>query len=103
MLKKYEIIFFTKMLSFSSQPIIHWTDLCHLSHLPMCRLQMRLHEILKENKEAKSTSSLLEHKMDELTEENSILSSQVMMLALLSLMFYINIHFKIEGFVHLCR
>ncbi|TNN01943.1 hypothetical protein fugu_011325 [Takifugu bimaculatus] len=40
-------------------------------------LQMRLHEILKENKEAKSTSSLLEHKMDELTEENSILSSQV--------------------------
>lgn len=64
---------------------------------------MRLHEILKENKEAKSTSSLLEHKMNELTEENSILSSQVMMLALLSLMFYINIHFKIKGFVHLCR
>lgn len=75
--------FFTKMLSFSTQPI-YWTDLCHVSHLPMCRLQKRLHEILKENKEAKSTSSLLEHKMDELTEENGILSSQVMMLALLS-------------------
>lgn len=38
---------------------------------------MRLNEILKENKEFRSTSSLLEHKVDELTEENGLLSSQV--------------------------
>lgn len=56
---------------------------------------MRLHEILKENKEVRSTSSLMEHKMDELTEENGILTSQVMMLALRSLTLHI-IHFCIH-------
>lgn len=64
---------------------------------------MRLHEILKENKEVRSTSSLMEHKMDELTEENGILTSQVMMLALRTLTFHINIHFKRAVFIHLCR
>lgn len=38
---------------------------------------MRLNEILKENKDFKSNTSLMEHKVDELTEENGILSSQV--------------------------
>lgn len=41
------------------------------------RLQIRLNEMLKENKDFKSTSSLMERKVDELTEENGILSSQV--------------------------
>ncbi len=38
---------------------------------------MRLDEILKENKDFKGTSSLMERKVDELTEENGVLSSQV--------------------------
>ncbi|XP_074535426.1 uncharacterized protein LOC141797696 isoform X2 [Halichoeres trimaculatus] len=40
-------------------------------------LQMRLNEILKENKDFRSNSSLMEHKVDELTEENGVLSSQM--------------------------
>lgn len=42
------------------------------------RLQMRLNEMLKQNKDFKSTSSLMERKVDELTEENGVLSFQVM-------------------------
>lgn len=38
---------------------------------------MRLNEMLKENKDFKSNSSLMEHKVDELTEENGVLSSKV--------------------------
>lgn len=38
---------------------------------------MRLDEMLKQNKDFKSTSSLMERKVDELTEENGVLSSQV--------------------------
>lgn len=34
--------------------------------------------MLKQNKDFKSTSSLMERKVDELTEENGVLSSQVM-------------------------
>lgn len=75
--------------------------MCHVSHLPMCRLQMRLHEILKENKEAKSTTSLLEHKMDKLTEENSILSSQVMMLAFFSSCFTLTFTLKLKA-LYIC-
>lgn len=41
------------------------------------RLQMRLNEILNENKDLKGTSSLMERKVDDLTEENGVLSSQV--------------------------
>lgn len=41
------------------------------------RLQMRLNEMLKDNKDFKSNSSLMERKVDELTEENGVLSSQV--------------------------
>lgn len=41
------------------------------------RLQMRFNEMLKENKDFKSTSSLMERKVDELSEENGLLSSQV--------------------------
>ncbi|KAI3354367.1 hypothetical protein L3Q82_018890 [Scortum barcoo] len=40
-------------------------------------LQMRLDEMLKQNKDFKSTSSLMERKVDELTEENGVLSSQM--------------------------
>lgn len=43
---------------------------------------MRLNEILKENKEFSITSSLMEHKLNELTEENGVLSLQVMIQAL---------------------
>lgn len=43
---------------------------------------MRLNEILKENKEFSKTSSLMERKMNELTEENGALSSQVVIQAL---------------------
>lgn len=38
---------------------------------------MRLNEILKENKEFSRTSSLMERKMNELTEENGVLCLQV--------------------------
>lgn len=38
---------------------------------------MRLNEILKQNKDFKSNTSLMERKVDELTEENGVLSSQV--------------------------
>lgn len=38
---------------------------------------MRFNEMLKENKDFKSTSSLMERKVDELSEENGLLSSQV--------------------------
>ncbi len=38
---------------------------------------MRLNEILKENKDIKNTSSLMERKVDELADENGALSSQV--------------------------
>lgn len=41
------------------------------------RLQMRHNEMLKQNKDFKSTSSFMERKVDELTEENGVLSSQV--------------------------
>ncbi|XP_034460610.1 nuclear mitotic apparatus protein 1 isoform X5 [Hippoglossus hippoglossus] len=40
-------------------------------------LQMRLNEIFKKNKDLKSTSSLMERKVDNLTDENGVLSSQV--------------------------
>lgn len=40
---------------------------------------MRLSEILKENKELKSTSSHMERTVDELAEEKGALSSQVIM------------------------
>ncbi|XP_060929744.1 nuclear mitotic apparatus protein 1 [Limanda limanda] len=40
-------------------------------------LQMRLNEILMKNKDLKSTSSLMEHKVDSLTDENGVLSSQM--------------------------
>lgn len=50
------------------------------------RLQIRFNEMLKENKDFKSTSSLMERKVDELTEENGILSSQVMTHAASSLL-----------------
>ncbi|XP_077579437.1 nuclear mitotic apparatus protein 1-like isoform X2 [Stigmatopora nigra] len=40
-------------------------------------LQQRLHEILNENKDFKSNSSLLERKVDELENEKGVLSSQV--------------------------
>lgn len=62
---------------------------------------MRLNEILKENKEFRSTSSLMEHKMDELTEENGILSSQVRMYVLVLLMFLTLTRTVV--FVHFCR
>lgn len=39
---------------------------------------MRFNEMLKQNKDLKSTSSLMERKVDELTDENGALSSQVM-------------------------
>lgn len=39
---------------------------------------MRLNEMSKQNKDFKSTSSLMERKVDELAEENGVLSSQVM-------------------------
>lgn len=45
------------------------------------RLQMRLNEMLKQNKDLKSTSSLTERKVDDLTEENGVLSSRVMKLS----------------------
>ena len=38
---------------------------------------MRLNEMLKQNKEFKTTSSYMERKVDELAEENGALSSQV--------------------------
>lgn len=38
---------------------------------------MRFNEMLKQNKDFKSNSSLMERKVDELTEENGVLSSQV--------------------------
>lgn len=38
---------------------------------------MRLSEMLKENKEFRSSSSLMERKVDELLDENGALSSQV--------------------------
>lgn len=59
---------------------------------------MRLHEILKENKETKSASSLLEHKIDEISEENSILTSQVMMHALLS-RFMLTFTSKVKSYI----
>ncbi|KAM9853508.1 uncharacterized protein ACBR49_004315 [Aulostomus maculatus] len=40
-------------------------------------LQMRFDEILRQNKDFKGNSSLMERKVDELTEENGVLSSQV--------------------------
>ncbi|AWO99137.1 putative nuclear mitotic apparatus protein 1 [Scophthalmus maximus] len=40
-------------------------------------LQMRLNEMLKQNKDLKSTSSLTERKVDDLTEENGVLSSRM--------------------------
>ncbi|KAM9318192.1 nuclear mitotic apparatus protein 1 isoform 2-T2 [Pholidichthys leucotaenia] len=40
-------------------------------------LQMRFNEILKQNKDLKRTSLLMEHKVDELTDENGVLSSQM--------------------------
>nr|XP_020475620.1 nuclear mitotic apparatus protein 1 isoform X2 [Monopterus albus] len=40
-------------------------------------LQMRFNEVLKQNKDFKSTSSLMERKVDELTDENGVLSSQL--------------------------
>uniref|UniRef100_A0A3B4T457 Nuclear mitotic apparatus protein 1 n=1 Tax=Seriola dumerili TaxID=41447 RepID=A0A3B4T457_SERDU len=40
-------------------------------------LQIHLNEMLKQNKDLKSTSSLMERKVDELTEENGVLSSQM--------------------------
>ncbi|XP_061638165.1 nuclear mitotic apparatus protein 1 isoform X2 [Phyllopteryx taeniolatus] len=40
-------------------------------------LQLRLSEILKENKDCKSNFSLMERKVDELEEENGVLSSQI--------------------------
>ncbi|XP_034557461.1 nuclear mitotic apparatus protein 1-like [Notolabrus celidotus] len=40
-------------------------------------LQIRLNEMLKENKDFKSNTSLMERKVDELTEENGVLSSQM--------------------------
>ncbi|TKS81155.1 Nuclear mitotic apparatus protein 1 [Collichthys lucidus] len=40
-------------------------------------LQMRFNEMLKQNKDLKSTSSLMERKVDELTDENGALSSQM--------------------------
>uniref|UniRef100_A0A3B5B1N0 Nuclear mitotic apparatus protein 1 n=1 Tax=Stegastes partitus TaxID=144197 RepID=A0A3B5B1N0_9TELE len=40
-------------------------------------LQMRLNEMLKQNKDFKSTTSLMERKVDELTDENGMLSSQM--------------------------
>lgn len=42
---------------------------------------MSFNEMLKQNKDLKTTSSLMERKVDELTEENGVLSSQVMKLA----------------------
>lgn len=42
---------------------------------------MRLNETLKDNKEFSSTSSLMEHKVNELTKENGVLSLQVMIQA----------------------
>lgn len=51
----------------------------NLSETCFCnRLQMRFNEMLKQNRDLKSTSSLMERKVDELTEENGVLSSQVM-------------------------
>ncbi|KAL3057228.1 hypothetical protein OYC64_007664 [Pagothenia borchgrevinki] len=40
-------------------------------------LQMRLNEMLKENKDLKGNTSLMERKVDELADENGVLSSQV--------------------------
>lgn len=49
---------------------------------------MRLNEILKENKELSSTSSLMEQKMNHLTEENGVLSLQVIIQVLDFLSFF---------------
>lgn len=57
---------------------------------------MRLNEILKENKELSSTSSLMEQKMNHLTEENGVLSLQVMIQALDFLSFFMKSHLKTE-------
>lgn len=38
---------------------------------------MRFNDMLKQNKDLKSTSSYMERKVDELSEENGVLSSQV--------------------------
>ncbi|XP_061684459.1 nuclear mitotic apparatus protein 1 isoform X2 [Syngnathoides biaculeatus] len=40
-------------------------------------LQLRLSEIVKENKDCKSNFSLMERKLDELEEENGVLTSQI--------------------------
>ncbi|XP_030600984.1 nuclear mitotic apparatus protein 1 isoform X2 [Archocentrus centrarchus] len=40
-------------------------------------LQRRLDEMLMQNKDLKNNASLMEHKVDELTEENGLLSTQV--------------------------
>ncbi|XP_035857217.1 nuclear mitotic apparatus protein 1 isoform X6 [Sander lucioperca] len=40
-------------------------------------LQMRLNEMLKHNKDLKSNSTLMERKVDELSDENGVLSSQM--------------------------
>lgn len=87
------------MFSFSSCSIIYETD--QYAVYPRCfdcRLQIRLNEILKENKEFRSTSSLLEHKVDELTEENGVLSSQVLT-HLLALFCVMNLEVKREAAV----
>lgn len=57
---------------------------------------MRLNEILKENKEFSSTSSLMEHKMNDLTEENGVLSLQVMIQPLDFSKFFIKSRLKAE-------
>lgn len=41
------------------------------------RLQMRLNEMLKQNKDLKSTTSVIERQVDELAEKNGTLSCQV--------------------------
>lgn len=51
---------------------------------------MHLNEILKKNKEINSSSLLMEHKMNELTEENGVLSLQVIIQAL-DLLFFIRL------------
>lgn len=62
---------------------------------------MRLNEILKENKEFRSTSSLMERKMNELAEENGALSLQVVIQPLSFLSFFIE-YFE-NWSLHFCR
>ena len=66
-----ESVFFKVVQSSVSVTV---SDKRRVSH----RLQSRLHEVVKQHNDLKTTSSHMERKVDELTEENGTLSVQVM-------------------------